>query len=106
MKMKLTEVERDCISKFDRDSAVKIMKMFDGVEYDLNYDVPVLYLYGDPDELVSLENCDYVKENMGKNSEVVVIKDGGHFGTVEGRREVIEKIRSFVERVGKTSDKG
>ncbi|WP_045834565.1 carboxylesterase [Hyphomicrobium sp. 99] len=63
-------------------------------------DQPVLIVHSREDDYANLNNAAYVQANLGAPADLVVLEDSYHMVTLDKERHVVvEKTRSFVERI-------
>lgn len=58
--------------------------------------VPTLILQGDQDKVVPMEMAEAIKEDIGNNAEIQILKNCGHSPLIDDLDQLIEAITSFL----------
>ncbi|TDT57253.1 alpha/beta fold hydrolase [Fonticella tunisiensis] len=58
--------------------------------------MPVLVVQGDKDKLVTMDMAREIKDGIGDNAELVILKDSGHVPFVDNPEDLIKAVVEFI----------
>lgn len=99
-KVDMDQHQIEALGNFPSKPAKKWISIIETTEYDLEPRLSAKMIFGTDDILVNMKNYEYALEHRGENLEVVLVPEGGHFGSEEGMKKSYAEIDEFLEKVG------
>jgi pimeloyl-ACP methyl ester carboxylesterase len=96
LKMPVGRSDLQVASQMKKQDVLRLAAMMAKEKYDLKTPVRKLFIFGTNDSLVDQENYDFVKQNKRSEDKVVLVKNGGHFGTEADWSKTYQVVEKFI----------